>query len=100
MLRGTSPALGFLSFHPYNSAAVWGFAVVPMFILMGEIANKGGFIEGLFDFSNKLVGRFTGGLAAAVCLTSAGLAAVTGFECGGHYRYDSHSRTPSQAARS
>ena len=78
MLRGTSPALGFLGFHPYNSAAVWGFAVVPMFILMGEIANKGGFIEGLFDFSNKLVGRFTGGLAAAVCLTSAGLAAVTG----------------------
>lgn len=37
---------------------------VPLFLLMGELMNRGGLTHRLIDFVNVLVGRFTGGLGA------------------------------------
>jgi len=43
---------------------------VPFFILAGQIMNQGGITKKLFDFANKIVGHFTGGLGHANVLAS------------------------------
>jgi C4-dicarboxylate transporter DctM subunit len=51
---------------------------VPLFILMGEILNRGGCGEKLVKFSEELVGGVTGGLAHANVLTSMFFGGISG----------------------
>lgn len=61
-------------------AAVSGYAliVVPMFILLGNVASAAGFSRGLYDAAFAWVGRFRGGLASASVLGCAAFSAVSG----------------------
>lgn len=43
---------------------------VPFFILAGQIMNHGGITKKIFDFANKVVGHFTGGLGHANIIAS------------------------------
>ena len=43
---------------------------VPLFILAGQIMNRGGITTRIFDFAQKLVGRFKGGLGYVNILSS------------------------------
>lgn len=74
------PALTLVTFQtvPYTTAAEYAFIVVPMFVLMGNIAASAGMIESLFDAVAKWLTRARGGLYLAVTLASAGFAAVSG----------------------
>jgi len=51
---------------------------VPLFILMGEILNRGGCGEKLVEFSERLVGGLTGGLAHANILASMFFGGISG----------------------
>jgi len=51
---------------------------VPLFILMGEILNRGGCGEKLVTFSERLVGGVTGGLAHANVLASMFFGGISG----------------------
>jgi C4-dicarboxylate transporter DctM subunit len=51
---------------------------VPLFILMGEILNRGGCGEKLVHFSKRLVGGITGGLAHANILASMFFGGISG----------------------
>lgn len=51
---------------------------VPLFILMGEILNRGGCGEKLVNFSKRLVGGLTGGLAHANILASMFFGGISG----------------------
>lgn len=51
---------------------------VPLFILMGEILNRGGCGEKLVEFSERLVGGMTGGLAHANIMASMFFGGISG----------------------
>lgn len=63
---------------PFSTAAEYAFIVVPMFVLMGNVAASAGIIESLFTVAAKWLERVRGGLLVAVTLASAGFAAVSG----------------------
>ncbi|MGR3425602.1 MAG: TRAP transporter large permease [Pseudooceanicola nanhaiensis] len=63
---------------PFSTAAEYSFIVVPMFVLMGNVAASAGIIESLFTVAAKWLVRVRGGMLIAVTLASAGFAAVSG----------------------
>lgn len=63
---------------PYAAVTDYAFIVVPMFILMGNIAWRAGIIEEMFDVVAMWMARARGALFYAVTLASAGFSAVSG----------------------
>ncbi len=51
---------------------------IPLFILMGEIMNRSGVTERIFDFANSLVGHLTGGLGHVNVIASMIFAGMSG----------------------
>lgn len=51
---------------------------IPLFMVTGEIMNRGGLANRLVDLASVLVGRFRGGLSYVTILTCAFLAAILG----------------------
>lgn len=62
----------------YTQTAVYLLTVIPLFILMGNLAQEAGVGQRLFNVARKWVGHLPGGLAVASVLTSAGFAATSG----------------------
>lgn len=75
-----SPAAGFnvLGIFPYQYSASYNFAVIPLFVLMGEIAFKSGFGGDLYSGVHKLFAGLPGSLAMA----TVGACAFFGAICG------------------
>lgn len=63
---------------PYRTASNYVYSVVPMFILMGELAMYSGISRDLFNAANVWLGRLPGGLAVASTVGCAGFSAVSG----------------------
>lgn len=57
---------------------VFAFLAMPLFILTGELMNRGGVTEALIRFSMSIMGRFKGGLGHVNVLTSVFFAGVSG----------------------
>ena len=83
-LAGISVVMGFdvaRSLVPMTiSEAVFSYelAVVPMFILMGNILARSGISDDLFRAANAFLGPVRGGLALSTMVTCAGFSAVCG----------------------
>ena len=72
-------ALGnYLKTTPYHLFANYTLSVIPLFILMGALAERGGLARDLFAAANALVGRKRGGMAMGVIGASACFGAVCG----------------------
>ena len=78
MLDGLRRAAGVLMTETYSSVANYSLVVVPMFVLLGNIASEAGFSRGLYDAANAWVGRLRGGLATASVIGCAAFSAVSG----------------------
>ncbi len=78
MLDGLRRAGAVLMTETYSSVANYALVVVPMFILLGNIASEAGFSRGLYDAAHAWVGRFRGGLATASVIGCAAFSAVSG----------------------
>ena len=63
---------------PYEFASQYGFVVIPMFILMGALAENARITEDFYTFFYRLLGRLRGGLLMVTILSSAGFAAISG----------------------
>jgi len=63
---------------PYHLFASYTLSVIPLFILMGALAERGGLARDLFDAANALVGRYRGGMAMGVIGACAAFGAVCG----------------------
>lgn len=61
-----------------EAAFSYELAVVPLFILMGNVLSRTGISEDLFRAANAFLGGFRGGLALATMVTCAGFSAVCG----------------------
>lgn len=78
IVGGAGGALNNLNAVPYRYAADFTFAVIPLFLLMGSVAAKGGISEDLYKAAHAWVGRLKGGLAMATVWATAGFAAICG----------------------
>jgi C4-dicarboxylate transporter, DctM subunit len=70
--------LNYLKTTPYHLLANYTLSVIPLFILMGSLAERGGLARDLFDAANALFGRKPGGMAMGVIGACACFGAVCG----------------------
>ena len=68
----------YLKTTPYHLFANYTLSVIPLFILMGALAERGGLARDLFAAANAVLGRRPGGLAMSVIGASAAFGAVCG----------------------
>lgn len=77
-LVGWGPALKLLAQSPIRTATDAGFAVIPMFLLMGALASTSGMSRELFRAANSFLGHLRGGLGIATIAACGGFAAICG----------------------
>jgi tripartite ATP-independent transporter DctM subunit len=77
-LSGFGPAMKMLAQSPIRTATDAGFAVIPLFLLMGTIASASGMSAELFQAANSFLGHRKGGLGMATIAACAGFAAISG----------------------
>ena len=77
-LRNLTVALGVIKETPFVFAASWDLSAIPMFLLMGAIANNSGISASLFRAARVWFSGLPGGLAVATNIASAGFAAACG----------------------
>jgi C4-dicarboxylate transporter DctM subunit len=74
----TKAALNLLAKDVFDVFANYGFTVVPLFVLMGQIAFNAGIAKRLYDAGYKLIGHIPGGLAMATVAGATAFGTVTG----------------------
>lgn len=62
----------------YSALEINGLLAIPLFLLVGEVMNKGGLTQRLIAVAELLVGRLRGGMAYANLLTNAMAASILG----------------------
>jgi len=77
-INSPQAALNSLGSFPYSHAAVQAFAVIPLFVLMGNFAAVSGMGKDLYTAAYAWMGHRRGGLASATVLACAGFAALSG----------------------
>ena len=80
LIRGVPPALANIAFTTYRTATAYQLSMIPLFILMGELAFRGGLSKDAYSALYKWVGRLPGGLAMA----TVGACSAFGAVCGSH----------------
>jgi tripartite ATP-independent transporter DctM subunit len=68
----------YLKTTPYHLFANYTLSIIPLFILMGALAERGGLARDLFSAANALIGRKPGGMAMGVIGACACFGAVCG----------------------
>lgn len=71
-------ALPVLAGEAFNTSTLYSMAMLPMFVLMGNLAGASGLSRDLYDAAHAWMGRFRGGLASATIIGSAGFSAMSG----------------------
>ena len=80
MYFGLTPAFAFgqLRSLPFSVSANYAFAILPLFVLMGIVAERSGITTKLFDAANVWLRSVRGGLYQVVIVGSAMFAAISG----------------------
>ncbi len=78
LLSSARTALEMAGVTAYGTMADYNFTVVPLFVLMGEIAYNARISSDLYATANKWIGQLRGGLAMATVWACAGFAAICG----------------------
>jgi tripartite ATP-independent transporter DctM subunit len=77
-LNGLNAAFVTLASYPYAYAGIYDFAVIPLFVLMGNLGAVSGMAREMYAAAYSWIGHWRGGLAHATILACAGFAAVSG----------------------
>ncbi|MBL4756938.1 MAG: TRAP transporter large permease [Rhizobiales bacterium] len=78
VLNSTRAALSLLASESFTLASSHELIVIPLFILMGNIATESGMSRKLYDAAYAMIGTIRGGLASATVIGCAGFAALSG----------------------
>lgn len=78
VLDSLNSALSLLASETFTIASNAELIVIPLFILMGNIATEAGMSRKLYDAAYALIGSVRGGLASATVVGCAGFAALCG----------------------
>ncbi|WP_319529625.1 TRAP transporter large permease [uncultured Cohaesibacter sp.] len=71
-------AIATLSSETYSSVSSYSMSVIPLFVLMGNIAGAAGYSQRLYDAAHNWIGHLRGGLSSATIVGCAAFAAVSG----------------------
>jgi C4-dicarboxylate transporter, DctM subunit len=77
-VAGWDAAINMLSLAPYSAVAQYVLTVVPLFVLMGQIANETGIGSELYGTAQTWLRHRRGGLAKATVVACAGFSAISG----------------------
>ena len=77
LVQGSFAAWFQIAGAPLNSTT-YGLSVIPLFVLMGNLAVHAGLSRDLFVLIARAIGRLKGGLAVATILGCAGFSALSG----------------------
>src|SRR5215213_261410 len=77
-IRGWSQALPSLSSETFAIASFYRLSIIPMFVLMGNIAGASGMGRDLYNAAYAWVGHIRGGLASATVIACACFASLCG----------------------
>jgi C4-dicarboxylate transporter, DctM subunit len=75
---GPTQAMSLLANDFYDSLESYGLTVVPLFVLMGQIAFNAGIAKRLYDSAHKFLGHIPGGLAMATVVGATIFKAICG----------------------
>jgi tripartite ATP-independent transporter DctM subunit len=78
ILNGSRAANAVLLTETFSATSSYSLTVIPLFILMGNVASAAGFSSRLYEAAFAWVGRLRGGLASASIMGCAAFAAVSG----------------------
>ncbi len=78
LLDGWAAAKSLLASEAFTLASSPELVVIPLFILMGNVASRSGMSRELYDAAYALIGPVRGGLASATILGCGGFAALSG----------------------
>jgi len=78
LLANSAALLNYLKGTAYARFSVYDLSVIPLFLLMGQFAAKGGLSRALFRFASALIGHLRGGMAMATVLACAAFGSVSG----------------------
>ncbi|MDP2967583.1 MAG: TRAP transporter large permease, partial [Deltaproteobacteria bacterium] len=70
--------LNLLAKDIFDVFSSYGFTVIPLFVLMGQVAFNAGIAKRLYDTSYRFIGHIPGGLAMATVAGAAAFGTVTG----------------------
>ena len=73
-----SAALNLLAKDIFDVFASYGFTVIPLFVLMGQVAFNAGIAKRLFNTAYKFIGHVPGGLAMATVAGATAFKAICG----------------------
>lgn len=77
-IDSTNSALSLLASETFTLASSPELVVIPLFILMGNVASVTGMSQRLYNAAYAIVGQFRGGLASATVMGCGGFAALSG----------------------
>ncbi|TRW99392.1 TRAP transporter large permease [Paracoccus sp. M683] len=77
-LNGLNAALGLLASESFTLSSNPELIVIPLFILMGNVASITGMSRRLYEAAYAIIGQMRGGLAAATVIGCGGFAALSG----------------------
>jgi C4-dicarboxylate transporter, DctM subunit len=78
IILGIKPALQLLGQTMYYSIATPNFAALPLFVLMGAFAARGGFAKKAYEGVQGMTAGLPGSLAIATCFGCAAFGAISG----------------------
>lgn len=78
VLNSPNAALNIMTGQVFSISTLYSLSVLPLFILMGNIASQAGLSRDLYNAAYALVGHLKGGLASATIVGCAGFAALSG----------------------
>jgi C4-dicarboxylate transporter, DctM subunit len=71
-------ALNLVAKDIYSVFSSYGFTVIPMFVLMGQVGASGGVARSLYDSAYKFMGHVPGGLAIGTVAAATAFKAICG----------------------
>ncbi len=77
-LSGLDPFLAFMKTAAFARLSNYELSVIPLFLLMGNLASQGGLSKSLFDAASAFIGHLRGGVAMAAVGACAGFGAICG----------------------
>ena len=75
---GVEPALNLVAKDIYSVFSSYGFTVIPLFVLMGQVGSSGGVARKLYDATYKFIGHIPGGLALGTVVAATAFKAICG----------------------
>jgi C4-dicarboxylate transporter, DctM subunit len=77
-LVNVKAAMGLMANDFFDALASYGLTVIPLFVLMGQIAFNAGIAKRLYECAHKFLGHIPGGLAIATVVGATAFKAICG----------------------